>query len=111
MNGSVHIMPLKNSGKSPSDDDPLIATPESTQSTDHFTKIRRVPLLSAPRCCCCHLVDISQQATNTNRLVGDNRDGRSVMSMVLPSPSAADHNLRFAPQWTAPEMLRTPLGV
>ncbi len=53
-----------------------------------------------------------EQATNTNRLVGDNREGKSVMSKVLPSSvSAADHNLRFAPQWTAPEMLRTPLGV
>jgi hypothetical protein len=109
-------MPLQISASNSSDEPPLTSDQVSAETSHHFTKIRRVSVSFDSK----HVfLDVAadvdsilfNQATHTNILVGDSCEGRSVMSMVSPSPSGTDHNLRFAPQWTAPEMLRTPLGV
>ncbi len=49
-------------------------------------------------------------------IVGDTQEAAGSLAgslgrFVSVTADVHDHNMRFAPQWTAPEMLRTPLGL
>ena len=68
------------------------------------------------------IADCLEQTTGINKLVGDSakpglfqRQSSFIGALKKNFGAAGDEgaapSLRFAPQWTAPEMLRTPMGV
>ena len=61
-----------------------------------------------------------EQSSNINKLVGDGVNAGfvprksfygAIKNNFAPASEASSQSLRFAPQWTAPEMLSTPMGL